>query len=96
MSNLATTKHIQNTMQIMLLQCKTIKIINFEINMLPQIKLMLQQLNNKLPQIPQSPFTILKDQHHHNTKNTGYHISLPQVTTTNYGLHSITYKGAKT
>ena len=65
------------------------------LNFMIKIKLILQ-LNKKLPQFLQNPFTILKGQYHQDRKNAGCRISLPQVTTKNYGLHSITYKAAET
>ena len=44
----------------------------------------------------QNMFKFSENQHTHNTRTANYQqVSFPQVDTTNYGLHSVTYKAAK-
>ena len=44
----------------------------------------------------QNMFKFSENRHTHNTRTANYQqVSFPQVDTTNYGLHSVTYKAAK-
>ena len=58
--------------------------------------LVLNQINKNLPTSLQNIFKLAEDHHDHHTRTVNKrHITYPQVNTTNYGLHSITFKAAK-
>ena len=58
--------------------------------------LVLNKLNNNLPEAFKEFFKLTNNHHNHNTRDAiKKKISLPQVQTTRYGLNSIEYKSAK-
>ena len=74
-----------------------LKILSFdEIVNLQTCLLVLNVLNNEVPEALQELFRNTANQHYYNTRGAYRNkLNLPQVRTTHYGLQSIKYKSAK-
>ena len=67
-----------------------------EVVNLQKCLLVLNVLNNEVPETLQEFFKNITDQYYYNTRVAYYSkLSLPQVRTTRYGLQSIKYKSTK-
>ena len=67
-----------------------------EVVNLQKCLLVLNVLNNEVPETLQDFFKNITDQYYYNTRVAYYSkLTLPQVRTTHYGLQSIKYKSAK-